>query len=50
MVVVAVPGGLGDLGRLIVDALLQTGKHEVYSLTRKVSVMLSSFVFISAFI
>ncbi|EXJ72490.1 uncharacterized protein A1O5_04995 [Cladophialophora psammophila CBS 110553] len=37
MVVIAVPGGLGDFGRLIVDALLDTGKHEVYTLTRKAS-------------
>lgn len=36
MVVVAVPGGLGDFGQLIVNALLATGKHEVYSITRKV--------------
>lgn len=44
MVVVVVAGGLGDLGRLIVDALLRTGKHEVYSLTRKVSSHPISFV------
>lgn len=36
MSVVAVAGGLGDLGRLITDALLETGKHEVYILSRKV--------------
>ncbi|KAL2394091.1 hypothetical protein ABEF93_003402 [Exophiala dermatitidis] len=36
MVVVAVPGGLGDFGRLIVNAILETGKHEVYSITRKI--------------
>lgn len=38
MVVVAVAGGLGDLGRLITQALVVTGKHEVYVLSRKVSI------------
>ncbi|CAK7202158.1 hypothetical protein SEUCBS139899_004878 [Sporothrix eucalyptigena] len=33
---VAVAGGLGDLGRLIVDALRKTGKHDVYVLSRKI--------------
>lgn len=36
MVVVAVAGGSGDMGRLIVDALVATGKHEVYVISRKV--------------
>lgn len=36
MVVIAVAGGLGDLGKLIVEALLDTGKHEVYVLSRRV--------------
>jgi nucleoside-diphosphate-sugar epimerase len=36
MVVVAVAGGLGDLGRLIAEALIETGKHEVYVMSRKV--------------
>jgi uncharacterized protein YbjT (DUF2867 family) len=36
MAVVVVAGGLGDLGRLIVEALLETGKHEVYTMSRKV--------------
>ncbi|KAK7957369.1 phosphoserine aminotransferase [Apiospora aurea] len=35
MVVVAVAGGLGDLGHLITKALLDTGKHEVYVMSRK---------------
>ncbi len=35
MTVVAVAGGLGDLGRLIVDALLETDKYEVYIMSRK---------------
>ncbi|KAK8091382.1 phosphoserine aminotransferase [Apiospora kogelbergensis] len=35
MVVVAVAGGLGDLGGLITNSLLETGKHEVYVLSRK---------------
>ncbi|KAH7131120.1 NmrA-like family protein [Dactylonectria macrodidyma] len=32
---IAVAGGLGDLGRLIVDALYGTGKYEVYIMSRK---------------
>jgi hypothetical protein len=36
MTVVAIAGGLGDLGRLIMEALLETGKHEVYAMSRKV--------------
>ncbi|KAI5918974.1 NmrA-like family protein [Camillea tinctor] len=35
MAVVAVAGGLGDLGRLITDAIVKTGKHEVYVMSRK---------------
>lgn len=34
MSVVVVAGGSGDLGSLIVEALLETGKHEVYVLSR----------------
>lgn len=37
MTVVAIAGGFGDLGRLIADALLATGKHEVYVMSRKVT-------------
>ncbi|KAI0121286.1 hypothetical protein BJ170DRAFT_140619 [Xylariales sp. AK1849] len=36
MAVVAVAGGLGDLGRLITDALFETGKYEVYVMSRKI--------------
>lgn len=36
MSIVAVAGGLGDLGGLIVEALIATGKHEVYVMSRKV--------------
>jgi hypothetical protein len=36
MTVVAVAGGLGDLSRLITDALFETGKYEVYIMSRKV--------------
>lgn len=36
MAIIAVAGGLGDLGRLITDALLETGKYEVYIMSRKV--------------
>ncbi|KAI3579664.1 NmrA-like family protein [Fusarium oxysporum f. sp. albedinis] len=36
MYVVAVAGGLGNLGRLITDALFENGKHEVYVISRKV--------------
>ncbi|RMJ19472.1 hypothetical protein CDV36_000865 [Fusarium kuroshium] len=35
MSVVVVAGGSGDLGSLIVEALLETGKHEVYVLSRR---------------
>ncbi|KAF4962383.1 hypothetical protein FSARC_9549 [Fusarium sarcochroum] len=35
MVVVAVAGGLGELGGLITEALKNTGKHEVYVLSRR---------------
>lgn len=36
MTVVVVAGGLGDLGRLITDALFESGKYEVYIMSRKV--------------
>jgi uncharacterized protein YbjT (DUF2867 family) len=36
MVVVAVIGGTGNVGKTIVDALRDDGKHEVVVLTRKV--------------
>ncbi|KAI9147476.1 NmrA-like family protein [Paramyrothecium foliicola] len=35
MSVVLVAGGLGDLGRVISDAVVATGKHEVYVMSRK---------------
>ncbi|KAI4858687.1 NmrA-like family protein [Hypoxylon rubiginosum] len=35
MVVVAVAGGTGDLGRLIVDSLLKREQHEVYVISRR---------------
>lgn len=34
MAVVAVAGGTGDFGRLIVEAIVRTGKHKVYILSR----------------
>lgn len=37
MTIVAVAGGLGDLGRLITNAVLETGKHEVYVMSRTVT-------------
>jgi NAD dependent epimerase/dehydratase family enzyme len=37
MTSVVIAGGRGDLGRLITDAVIETGKHEVYVMTRKVS-------------
>lgn len=37
MPVVVVAGGLGDMGSLITDALVQTAKHEVYVMSRKAS-------------
>lgn len=36
MAVVVVAGGLGDMGSLIADALVQTGKQEVYIMSRGV--------------
>jgi len=36
MSVVAVAGGLGDVGRTIVEEILRGMKHRVYILTRKV--------------
>lgn len=41
MAVVAVAGGLGDFGRLVTDALLDTGKYEVYVMSRKVNTVAS---------
>lgn len=41
MVVVAVAGGTGGLGRMLVDALLATGKHDVKILARKVGIQTS---------
>jgi len=38
MVVVAVAGGTGGLGRMMVDALVAAGKHEVKILARKVRI------------
>ncbi|KAK2605861.1 hypothetical protein QQS21_003701 [Conoideocrella luteorostrata] len=35
MAVVVVAGGLGDMGRLITEALQRTGKHEVYVMSRR---------------
>ncbi|KAH7376733.1 hypothetical protein B0T11DRAFT_335849 [Plectosphaerella cucumerina] len=37
MAIVAVAGGTGDVGRTIVEALLETGKHTVFVLGRKAS-------------
>ncbi|KAK9778850.1 putative NmrA-like family protein [Seiridium cardinale] len=36
MTVIAVAGGLGDLGRLITNALFDHGKYEVYVMSRKI--------------
>jgi nucleoside-diphosphate-sugar epimerase len=36
MVVVAVAGGQGDFGRLLLQALVEAGLYEVYVLSRKV--------------
>lgn len=36
MVVVAVAGGTGNVGRFLVDAIVATGKHDVKVLSRKV--------------
>jgi uncharacterized protein YbjT (DUF2867 family) len=37
MVNVAIPGGTGGVGRSILDAVHDTGKHKVIALSRKVS-------------
>lgn len=37
MVVVAVAGGTGGLGRALVDAIIADGKYELKILSRKVS-------------
>jgi uncharacterized protein YbjT (DUF2867 family) len=42
MVVVAVAGGTGGLGRMTVEALVATGKHDVKILARKVRIQTSS--------
>lgn len=39
MVIVAVAGGTGHLGRTIVEAIIATGKHEVKVLSRTVSLL-----------
>ena len=39
MAVVAVAGGMGDLGRPITDALFENGKYEVFIMSRKVAKM-----------
>jgi saccharopine dehydrogenase-like NADP-dependent oxidoreductase len=36
MAVVLVAGGLGDLGRTITNALVESGKYEVFVTSRKV--------------
>jgi glutamyl-tRNA reductase len=36
MSAVVVAGGLGDMGRLITSALVETGKYEVYVISRRV--------------
>ena len=41
------PGGLGDLGRPIVDALFESGNFEVYSMSRKVEGPNSTFTSLS---
>lgn len=37
MPIVVVAGGLGDMGRLITEAIHKTGKYEVYVMSRSVS-------------
>lgn len=34
--IIAVAGGTGNVGRAIVEAILATGKHQVFILSRKV--------------
>ena len=44
MVVVAIAGGTGGIGRAIIEELERNGKHDVIILGRKVSVLLVSTV------
>lgn len=37
MVKVAIAGGSGGLGRVITEAIIATGKHEVFVISRSVS-------------
>jgi hypothetical protein len=39
MVTIAVPGGTGGVGRTVMDAVNNTGKHKAIALSRKVSLM-----------
>ena len=39
MVRVAIAGGTGGLGRTLTEAIAETGKHQVYVLSRKVCLM-----------
>jgi uncharacterized protein YbjT (DUF2867 family) len=43
MVVVAVVGGMGSVGKTIVEALQDDGKHDVLVIARKVSIAESCF-------
>lgn len=42
MVIVAIAGGSGGLGRVITEAIAATNKHEVYVLSREVRKLFSN--------
>ena len=39
MGIIAVAGGTGPVGKTIVDALVASGKHKIYVLSRSVCIM-----------
>ena len=47
MVVVAVAGGTGAVGRTIVEAIVSQGKHDVIVLTRRVGTSVQNFINLS---
>jgi hypothetical protein len=46
MPTVAVAGGLGDLGKIIVEAIVELKRHKVFILSRKVPSILSCSQFV----
>lgn len=46
MVIVAVAGGTGGVGRTIVEGIVATGRHQVKILSRKVCVYILSHTYL----